>query len=557
MKTKLVTLLLATAMAVTTLAGCGNTLTTSGTEGSSEVSQTQVSVGETESESEVVKNFNAEGYPIVNEEITLKILLCVRDVEKMIAPEEMPLIQRLEEETGIKTEWEVVKASDFATRSNLIFASKEYPDVIMGLQNTNLDIEEYGVVQGILLPLDDLIDQYMPNFTSRLAEEDTDPTVSLMASDGQKYSIPYVGGATYDTSWFHCINQEWLDALKLETPTDVEGLTEVLRAFKTKDPNGNGKADEIPMVANMVLNDGYGVQNMLPLFGIPATTGGKWLYIDDNKQVQPIPTQKGFRECMEWLHMCYQEGLLDPEVISQDVNVVSSKLKEGTAGFYTAWAIANMGFDTSCVLYVPNSEQTSICSQITIAKPSAAVTCTNENVEATMRWFDALLEEENMWSGYYGEKNPAEGCSGWIYGDDGMVYSVPASEANMDKPLEKLSVNGLLFMPSNFYNEHIYVKETSMRAERTAFCKQYKEAGVLQKYSNQYFNLARFTTEQVQANTLLETDLNNAVTEFIASCIVEGVTDNKWDTFVSEIEKMGIADYVKMYQDGFDALGIQ
>ena len=324
MKTKLVTLLLAAAMTVTTLAGCGNTTSTSGTEGSSSVSQSQASTSQTEE----VKNFNAEGYPIVNEEITLKILLCIRDVDSMIEPEEMPAIQRLEEQTGIKTEWEVVRVSDFGTRSNLIFASGEYPDVIMGLQQCNLDIEEYGVSQGILLPLDDLIEQYMPNYTERIAAEETDPTMSLIASDGQKYTIGFLMGPTYDTSWFHCINQEWLDALKLETPNDVDSLTEVLRAFKAKDPNGNGKADEIPMVANMVLNDGYGVQNMLPLFGIPATTGGKWLYIDDNKQVQAIPTQKGFRECMEWLNMCYKEGLLDPEVISQDKNVVASNLTE-------------------------------------------------------------------------------------------------------------------------------------------------------------------------------------------------------------------------------------
>lgn len=38
---------------------------------------------------------------------------------------------------------------------------------------------------------------------------------------------------------------ERLDALKLETPEHIEELTEVLRAFKTGDPNG--KADEVPL----------------------------------------------------------------------------------------------------------------------------------------------------------------------------------------------------------------------------------------------------------------------------------------------------------------------
>lgn len=556
MKTKLVTLLLAAAMAATTLAGCGNATSTSETDTSSSVSQSQASESQTDSESEAAKNFNAEGYPIVNEEITLKILLCIRDIDSMIAPEEMPAIQRLEEQTGIKTEWEVVKASDFGTKSNLIFASGEYPDVIMGLQQCDLDIEEYGVSQGILLPLDDLIDQYVPNYTERIAAEETDPTVALIASDGQKYTLGYLGGPTFDTDWFYCINREWLDALKLEMPTDIESLTEVLRAFKTGDPNDNGKADEIPMVANMVLNDGYGVHNMLPLFGIPASTGSQWIYIDDSKQVQAIPTQKGFRDCLEWLNMCYKEGLLDPEVISQDSNVVMSKLTEGSAGFYTAYAIGTMGFNESCVLYVPNSENTSVYTNLTIPLHSAAVTCTNENVEATMRWFNALLEDEMMWSTFYGEKDDAD-YGGWTYREDGKVQSITVSEAKRSVPRKHLNVDTLMFMPSQYYYEHIYVAESSMRAERNVYCSQYREAGVFQKYSNQYFNLVRLTAEQEQQNTLLETDINNAVREFVASSIVEGVTDSKWNAFVSEIENMGISDYVKLYQDGIDALDIQ
>lgn len=43
------------------------------------------------------------------------------------------------------------------------------------------------------------------------------------------------------------INVEWLEKLYFDMPTTTEELKEVLIAFKTKDPNGNGKADEIPL----------------------------------------------------------------------------------------------------------------------------------------------------------------------------------------------------------------------------------------------------------------------------------------------------------------------
>ena len=98
MKKKAVALLLAAAMAVTSLAGCGSSA------GSEESAASESAAG-SEASGEASSNFNAEGYPIVNDEITLKVMLAIRDTDTMIAPEEMPAVQRLDELTGIKTEW--------------------------------------------------------------------------------------------------------------------------------------------------------------------------------------------------------------------------------------------------------------------------------------------------------------------------------------------------------------------------------------------------------------------------------------------------------------------
>lgn len=44
------------------------------------------------------------------------------------------------------------------------------------------------------------------------------------------------------------INQEWLKTLGMSMPENFEEFVEVLKAFRDKDPNGNGISDEIPMV---------------------------------------------------------------------------------------------------------------------------------------------------------------------------------------------------------------------------------------------------------------------------------------------------------------------
>lgn len=142
----------------------------------------------------------------------------------------------------------------------------------------------------------------------------------------------------------------------------------------------------------MGLDIGFnGIRYMLPLFGLPCDPD-KWIYIDDDKKVQFLATQDGFRDCMEWLHMLYEEGLVDPEIVSQDFNTVETKLKEGNVGFFTAWRLLAMAYDdgvaSNSVLWTPDSSA-SLYRYLELCKPGAFVTSTNQNVPATMRWLDA------------------------------------------------------------------------------------------------------------------------------------------------------------------------
>ncbi len=412
MKKKIVAMLLSAIMAISALSGCGD----SGTDASADAGQ---SSGEGSSQA---ASADAEG----QEQITLKVMLGIRDVDSLTDPSEMPAIQRLEEQTGIQLEWEMIKAADWPTKLNLMFASGEYPDIILS-PNTEVDQEEYGVSQGLLITLnDDLTSQYMPNYTERRAAEDADPCSSLTASDGNKYSIGYMVGQYINTNAHFFINDDWLNRLNLDRPTNVEELTDVLRAFKAQDANGNGDpSDEVPLEMGLDASF-YGVRYMLPMFGVPADPD-KWIYLDNDKKVQFTATQQGFRECMEWLHTCYSEGLVDPEIISQDANTVESKFKEGNVGFFTAWRLKAMGFDdgvaATCSVYVPGDEGAMDYRSIEMAKPGAFLTCTNQHVPESLQLLDAMLETEMMYSLYYGEKDASDG-TGWEYNSDNKIRTL-------------------------------------------------------------------------------------------------------------------------------------
>ena len=49
----------------------------------------------------------------------------------------------------------------------------------------------------------------------------------------------------------------------------------------------------------------------------------------------------GFRDACEWLNLCYKEGLLDPEAITQDSNVWGTKMNAGRVGYTTYLRLIN------------------------------------------------------------------------------------------------------------------------------------------------------------------------------------------------------------------------
>ena len=67
----------------------------------------------------------------------------------------------------------------------------------------------------------------------------------------KKYGFPSYQDAYADRPqfmWF--INMPWLEKLGLDIPKTTDELYAVLKAFKERDPNGNNKPDEIPLISS-------------------------------------------------------------------------------------------------------------------------------------------------------------------------------------------------------------------------------------------------------------------------------------------------------------------
>ena len=334
-------------------------------------------------------------------------------------------------------------------------------------------------------------------------------------------------------------------------PQTFDELTDTLRAFKTGDPNGNGQPDEIPLCITIDSGNSC-VRNMLPMFGVPA--GGKWLYIDEDKQIQFAPTQQGFRDCLTWLHMLYQEGVLDPEVLSQDDNTVNVKKTEGNIGFTVEWRLMAMGWDEGITkthtLYMPTAPEgvePQIARYLEVAGNGAFVTSSNQHIPESMRWLDNLLETSAMFSMYYGEEGKA-----WEYdAENGKVNTLITDTSQLR---DCLDCNALFFAPTKYISETFNM--SPQRIQKTEYCQRYDAAGVIQKYANRYLDMAPLSSEQREELSLIQTDINNAVKESIPQFIAEGVTDKSWDAYIKRFDNMKVDKLVSTYQEGIEQLDI-
>ena len=168
-----------------------------------------------------------------------------------------------------------------------------------------------------------------------------------------------------------------------------------------------------------------------------------------------------------------------------------------------------------------------------------------------MRWLDARLETEMQFSLYYGEQDATDG-TGWTYNENGKINSLEDGTVDI---LNYLGCNTMFWAPGKYISDTFNMSE--QRIEKTNYCLESDEAGIIQKYSNDYLDMAPLTSEQLQDISLTETDINNAVTENIANFIANGVTDESWNNFVSLFDGMGVADYVQIYQNAIDTMELE
>ncbi len=317
--------------------------------------------------------------------------------------EGMGVFVEAEKKTGIKLEnFLSQSASDAGQALTTMMASGTLADIIKF--NNRSDISKYGP-SGALVPLNDLINEKdTPNLCAYFKEH---PEVEkeIRENDGNIYYIPFLQGIDEmktSQTWF--IRYDWLEKLGMKVPTTVDELYDVLYAFATKDPNGNGLKDEVPFFSRAKV-----INSLLYLWGAHNT-----FYIDENDKVNYGPLEEEYKIAYTNIAKWYSEGLIDKEIFSRN-NARDVLLANNQGGCSFDWAGSTASFSESMKDSVPginfnwmmppknvNGEMRSAESRTLVAQNGWSISSTNKYPEDTIRYFDFWFSEDGHRLANYG-----------------------------------------------------------------------------------------------------------------------------------------------------------
>ena len=544
---RILAMLLVLVMLVGTLAGCNQNQPQPTQGGNNETKPNQTVAPTTEAPS----NFNPTGYPIVNEKITLKIMVAANVAD----PNEMSFIKYMEELTNVHIEWITIPTEGREDRLGLMWSSGEYPDVVLGGQASLPDPIAELYQDGVIVAWNDLIDQYMPNFKQNCA-----PYIpQITYPDGNIYVMPRITSNYYCQNNGVVINGTWLENVGMEMPTTIDEFTEVLRAFKEKDANGNGNTDdEIPYSSYSNKWDDA-ISMITGAFGLPAS---KTPLVVDGEVIDPN-VQDSMKEAIKYLAMLYSEELIDLEIFTQDSNSYGAKAKETPTriGATATWRRGTSYGDAAAaeqkILPLPAlagaNGQKGIAGEWsnTGIENVMYLTSACEYPEVVARWVDTLYDAVVSFMVGYGALN--EGV--FEAPEKGKYYNiVPEGYATL---ADYVSAAHLQHMPCADLRELKAVfKWTDPNAEvkYSTNDKPDMDNAYIGALYQKFPKGKLFTAEAQSELDLLKADIEKYQEETICRWICgQGDVEAEWANYLATLKSMGHERYIEIYQEAFNA----
>lgn len=475
-------------------------------------------------------------------------------------------LEKAQEIVGVNIEWQSPPVGQEKEQFNLLVASGELPDVVEYSWNSVYPGgAEAALEDGLIIELNDVIDQYMPNYKAYLEKY---PEVEKMVKTdtGKHYTIPYLYTATpageqhqsisgrepaFETYMGFFMRKDLLDEYGLEVPVTLDDWYNVLKTFKE-----NGVATPMSGLWSHILES----TAFVTAFDIAHD-----MFVDvDGKTVRYGRIEPAYKEYLAYMNKLYTEGLLDPDFAIIDGTTLKAKILNQEVGAWPGYTSTYMGVqydqihadDPDSKFYpigVTNpkmtEDQTLLYRQASypFRNNGACITTSCENVEAVAKFLDFFWSDEGDMMINWG----IEGES-YVLNEEGTPVF---TEALKNDPNGLSPTNAFAFWrrqnapiamdhQTRLMSKGSYTTPESINALYTWELTNGENPSGMPPVTL----LPEETTEYASKMTEIQTYANEMRIKFIM-----GETSlDEFDAYVKQIEAMGAADVIAIQQAALD-----
>ena len=429
---------------------------------------------------------------------------------------------------------------------NLLLATGDLPDIVGGHRIKDV-VNQYGP-EGAFVPLNDLIDEYAPHIKA-FFDARPDIAQAISSWDGNMYYIPYLPDGKFGRAYF--IRQDWLDALGLEQPQNVDEFYDVLVAFRDQDPNGNGLKDEIPifqrqweeLIRYVTLWDGR---------SSGYDTYHDFMVVDGQLQ-HPYATE-GYREGMKHLAQWYAEGLIDPEIFTRGSSSRDYLLSENLGGVTHDWFASTSGYNASLadsvegfnfIPFLPPASVSGVRMEehrrIPFKPDGWAISYNNDHVVETIKYFDFFFTEEGRLLSNFG----VEGDT-WNMIDGQPVFTDEVLNGGVAVNTQMYEVGAQI--QRGYWQDYRYEWQWTSEAAREGI-ELYDANDLL---IDQFLGVA-FNEDEQRVYDRNWTQIKTYMLERQQAWILgTGDIEADWDDYIAQLDRMGYADVIEVMQSAYD-----
>lgn len=426
--------------------------------------------------------------------------------------------------------------------------SADVPDILLKVWPATM--APYAAA-GRLVPINNyeyLMPNYMNYIKTNGLKEEVD---ALRDKNGNYYVLPGFQREIQVQQWIY--RRDLFEENKISMPATYDELYSALTSLKRLYPDSN------PITAC------YGGAHLFAMmgagYGIPSGWNGNRMYDSATGSWVYAPKTKNWQEMYRFLHKCYANGLLDPDVFTQDPDAYTKKLTSGKSFVTVTWI--SSGFSAWNAQLAEKGIKSGYWAPLAVPKSTVGIralpavdrfrkgTAISINAAAKPYFKDLIAFLDWI---YYSD----EGRSLAVWGKEGITYEVKNGNKTY-LPSIKTSKNpsGLLDAGRDFglniFFDLCEVQDFEESKKPPEIVEFLNTSLARKDTMKPYPTLTLGSAEQDTIN-LITKNLDNYVTVMVKKFIVgEADIETEWSSYIATLEKMGLSALEGIWNDAWKA----